>query len=210
MKKKMFILSLTASIIFLSGCTNIKEMTSPSTTAITQEKIAASVDVNEEVFSSGSARIEESGSGVAKMKARTKAREELKKKLFDESETILKAYLLEIDFYSKKISNQVITDLGEYVAEGVLFESKEKSSWIDGENMYVVLSVDKNQVPLKTKETFIGHLDSIMVKLSKVKEDIESIPMEGEIISENINSQEEEIILEENPEETNEFIDVQL
>lgn len=210
MKKKLFILSLTASLIFMNGCTNIKEMTSPSKSAITQEKIAEAVDVNEEVFASGSATIEESGTGVAQMKARTKAREELRKKLFDESETILKAYLLEIDFYSKKISNQVIKDLGEYVAEGVLFESEEKSSWVDGENMYVVLSVDKNLVPIKTKETFIGHIDSIMGKLKEVKEDIQSIPLEGEVILEDTDSQEEKNILEENSEENKEFIDVQL
>jgi hypothetical protein len=215
MKKKIFILCLTASMIFAQGCTNIKSMTSSLTSATTQENIASAVDVNEEIFASGDARIEESGKGVAKMRAKQAAREELKKKVFKESETILKAYLLEINFYSKKISDQVLKDLGEYVAEGVLFGAQEKTSWSENNKMFVVLSVDKNQVPLKTKETFIGHIDSIQSKLKEVRQKIQSIPVEGESPSQNTSfeNSDEEIMLEEKApllEDSNEFIDVQL
>ncbi len=215
MNKKIFILSLAASIILAQGCTNIKSMTSPSTSAVTQENIASSVDVNEEIFASGSARIEESGPGVAKMRAKQEAREELNKKLFKESETILNAYLLEINFYSKKISDQVIKDLGEYVAEGVLFEAEEKGSWIEGDKMFVVLSVSKDQVPLKTKETFIGHIDSILKKLKDVREKIESIPLEADasVQSPETQNDEDDVILEEKstvPDDSKELIDVQL
>ncbi|WP_319371199.1 hypothetical protein [uncultured Ilyobacter sp.] len=215
MKKKIFILCLTASMIFAQGCTNIKSLTSSSKSATTQENIASAVDINEEIFASGEARIEESGKGVAKMRAKQAAREELRKKLFKESETILKAYLLEINFYSKKISDQVLKDLGEYVADGVLFGAVEKTSWSENEKMYVVLSVDKNQVPLKTKETFIGHIDTIQAKLKEVRQKIQNIPVEGETYPQKTGSENKksEIMLEENApmlDNSDEFIDVQL
>ncbi|WP_321327983.1 hypothetical protein [uncultured Ilyobacter sp.] len=215
MKKKIFILCLTASMIFAQGCTILKNMTSTSKSAITQENIASAVDINQEIFASGDARIEESGKGVAKMRAKQDAREKLRKKLFKESETILKAYLLEINFYSRKISDQVLKDLGEYVAEGILFEAEEKTSWSENNKMYVVLSVDKDAVPVKTKETFIGHIDSIQAKLKEVREKIQSIPVEGETFTETTDSDnsETDIILEENSpllDDSDEFIDVQL
>ncbi|WP_320045977.1 hypothetical protein [uncultured Ilyobacter sp.] len=215
MKKKIFILSLTASMIFAQGCTNIKSMTSSSKSATTQENIASAVDINQEIFASGEAHIEESGKGVAKMRAKHDAREKLRKKLFKESETILKAYLLEINFYGRKISDQVLKDLGEYVAEGVLFEAVEKTSWSENNKMYVVLSVDKDAVSVKTKETFIAHIDSIQAKLKQVREKIQSIPLEGETSLETTDSDdsETEIILEEKSpilDDSNEFIDVQL
>lgn len=79
----------------------------------------------------------------------------------------------------------------------------------------MVLSVDKDAVPVKTKETFITHIDSIQAKLKQVREKIQSIPVEGETFTETTDSNdiETDIILEENSpilDDSDEFIDVQL
>jgi len=140
--------------------------------------VAASVDINDEIFGIGSAPIVESGQGVAKMRASKEAREDISKKLQKETENVLTAYLIEIDFYSKKISDNVMADLSEYISNTMLNDTEEKDSWVENERIYTVIAIDKSEVPLRSRDTFVTHIDSIIKKLTDLKGQIMDIPIE--------------------------------
>jgi hypothetical protein len=146
---------------------------------MSQERIAASVDVNDEIFGIGSAPIVESGQGVAKMRANKEAREDIRKKLQKETEDVLTAYLVEIDFYSKKISDNVMEDLSEYISNNMLNDTEEKDSWVENDRIYTVIAIDRDQVPLRSRDTFVTHIDSIIKKLTDLKGQIMNIPIEA-------------------------------
>ncbi len=179
MKKIIFLFLMTITLLAFTGCENLPTMGGTSKSPMSQERIATAVDVNEEIFGVGSATVTESGQGVAKMRANKIAREDLQKKLLKETKTILKAYLIEIDFYSKNISEKVISDLSEYITNILLNDATEKDSWIENEEIYVVLAINRNEIPEKTRDTFVAHIDSIIKKLETLKTNILEIPLEN-------------------------------
>ncbi len=179
MKKKITIV-LCAALLMMTGCTNLGDLgsSSSSKSPMSQERIASSVDINDEIFGIGSAPILESGQGVAKMRANKEAREDIRKKLQAETEDVLTAYLVEIDFYSKKISDNVMADLSEYISNNMLNDTEEKDSWVENERIYTVIAIDRNQVPLRSRDTFVTHIDNIIKKLADLKGQIMEIPIE--------------------------------
>ncbi len=179
MKKRMMI-GLCTALLLMTGCTSLEGLgsSSSSKSPMSQERIAASVDVNDEIFGIGSAPIVESGQGVAKMRANKEAREDIRKKLQKETEDVLTAYLVEIDFYSKKISDKVMADLSEYISNNMLNDTEEKDSWVENERIYTVIAIDRDEVPLRSRDTFVTHIDNIIKKLTDLKGQIMDIPIE--------------------------------
>lgn len=173
-------MGLCAALLMMTGCTNLGNLgsSSSSKSPMSQERIAASVDINDEIFGIGSAPIVESGQGVAKMRANKEAREDIRKKLQAETEDVLTAYLVEIDFYSKKISDNVMADLSEYISNNMLSDTEEKDSWVENERIYTVIAIDRNEVPLRSRDTFVTHIDNIIKKLTDLKGQIIAIPIE--------------------------------
>jgi len=178
--KKKILMGLCAALLIMTGCTNLGDLgsSSSSKSPMSQERIAASVDINDEIFGIGSAPIVESGQGVAKMRANKEAREDIRKKLQKETEDVLTAYLVEIDFYSKKISDNVMADLSEYISNNMLSDTEEKDSWVENERIYTVIAIDRNEVPLRSRDTFVTHIDNIIKKLTDLKGQIMEIPIE--------------------------------
>ena len=178
--KKKILMGLCAALLIMTGCTNLGDLgsSSSSKSPMSQERIAASVDINDEIFGIGSAPIVESGQGVAKMRANKEAREDIRKKLQKETEDVLTAYLVEIDFYSKKISDNVMADLSEYISNNMLSDTEEKDSWVENERIYTVVAIDRNEVPLRSRDTFVTHIDNIIKKLTDLKGQIMEIPIE--------------------------------
>ncbi|GLI55563.1 hypothetical protein PM10SUCC1_10770 [Propionigenium maris DSM 9537] len=180
MKKRM-IMGFCTALLLMTGCTSLEGLgsSSSSKSPMSQERIAASVDVNDEIFGIGSAPIVESGQGVAKMRANKEAREDIRKKLQKETEDVLTAYLVEIDFYSKKISDNVMEDLSEYISNNMLNDTEEKDSWVENDRIYTVIAIDRDEVPLRSRDTFVTHIDSIIKKLTDLKGQILNIPIEA-------------------------------
>lgn len=180
MKNKFLLGVFAAALFIITGCTGLDSLGGSSSTKspMSQERIADSVDINEEIFGIGSAAIEESGRGVAKMRASKEARDDIKKKLLVETQTVLNAYLIEIDFYSKKISDRVMSDLSEYITDSMLSDTVEKDSWVENERIYTVIAIEKSEVPLRSRDTFVFHIESIIKKLTDLKAQIMEIPLE--------------------------------
>ncbi|WP_319370068.1 hypothetical protein [uncultured Ilyobacter sp.] len=168
-------LCILASLIFIQGCTSLS-----GGSPLRKAKIASSVNENEDMYIVGSAKVEDSGIEVARMKARTTAKEELKNEILKESKKIIETYLTDLDFYNKKLSDQIMTDLSEYVAEDIMTSAEEKSYWQEDGKAFVALSVKKDKIPTRTRTTFLKHLDGIMEKVKSLKERIESIPLEDQ------------------------------
>lgn len=177
MKKRIFMGILSTLLIILTGCNNLG-VTNSTSSPMSQERIASSVDINEEIFGIGSAVIGESGNGVAKMRASKAAREDIRKKLMKETEIVLKAYLVDIDFYSKNISDDVMSDLSEYITNNLLNDVEEKDSWIENNKVYTVIAIDRDQIPTRSRDTFVAHIDSIIKKLSEIRTKILEIPID--------------------------------
>ncbi len=174
-------IGLCTALLLMTGCTGLEGLgsSSSSKSPMSQERIAASVDINDEIFGIGSAPIVESGQGVAKMRANKEAREDIRKKLQKETEDVLTAYLVEIDFYSKKISDNVMADLSEYISNNMLNDTEEKDSWVENDRIYTVIAIDRDEVPLRSRDTFVTHIDNIIKKLTDLKGQIMNIPLES-------------------------------
>lgn len=177
MNKKLAIGIISAALFLMTGCTNLGNSSSTSS-PMSQEKIAAAVDINEEIYGIGSAPIEESGQGVAKMRASKDARDDIKAKISKQTKDVLKAYLVEIDFYSKKISDNVIDDLSEYITNNMLNETEEKDTWVENNKIYTVITLDRERIPVSSRDTFIAHIDSIVERLTGLRAEILAIPVE--------------------------------
>ena len=167
-------LCVLVSLVFVQGCTSLS-----GGSPISKAKIASSVNESEDMYVVGSAKIEDSGIEVSRMKARTAAKENLKNEIQKESKKIIKDYLAEFDFYNKKLSDQVLLDLSEYIAEDIMTGAEEKSYWQEDGKAFVALSVKKDKIPVRSRTTFLKHLDGIMAKVKDVKEKIGSIPTEN-------------------------------
>ena len=178
MNKKLATGIISAALFLMTGCTNLGGSSSTSS-PMSQEKIAAAVDINEEIYGIGSATIEESGQGVAKMRASKAARDDIKAKISKQTKDVLKAYLLEIDFYSKKISDNVIEDLSEYITNNMLNETEEKETWVENDKVYTVITLNRDRIPVSSRDTFIAHIDSIVERLTSIRAEILAIPVEN-------------------------------
>lgn len=194
MNKKLAIGIISTALLLMTGCTNLGGSSSTSS-PMSQERIASAVDVNEEIYGIGSATIEESGQGVAKMRASKAARDDIAAKISKETSNVLKAYLIEIDFYSKKISDNVIKDLSEYITNSMLSETEEQDTWVENEKIYTVITIEKSKIPAHSRDTFISHIDSIVDRLTELRAEILSIPIENV----NSTSQAAEPVVEEAP-----------
>jgi len=178
MNKKLATGIISAALFLMTGCTNLGGSSSTSS-PMSQEKIAAAVDINEEIYGIGSATIEESGQGVAKMRASKAARDDIKAKISKQTKDVLKAYLLEIDFYSKKISDNVIEDLSEYITNNMLNETEEKETRVENDKVYTVITLNRDRIPVSSRDTFIAHIDSIVERLTSIRAEILAIPVEN-------------------------------
>lgn len=178
MNKKLLIGIFSTALLLMTGCTNLGAPSSTSS-PMSQERIASSVDINEEIYGIGSSNIEESGQGVAKMRASKAAREDISAKISKETTDVLKAYLMEIDFYSKNISDNVIKDLSEYITNTLLGETEEKDTWVENDKIYTVITIERSKIPSYSRDIFVFHIDSIIKKLTEVKAKIIAIPIEN-------------------------------
>lgn len=178
MNKKLVIGIISTVLLLMTGCTNLGTPSSTSS-PMSQERIASSVDINEEIYGIGSSSIEESGQGVAKMRASKAAREDISAKISKETTDVLKAYLMEIDFYSKNISDNVIKDLSEYITNTLLGETEEKDTWVENDKIYTVITIERSKIPSYSRDIFVFHIDSIIKKLTEVKAKIIAIPIEN-------------------------------
>ena len=178
MNKKLVIGIISTILLLMTGCTNLGTPSSTSS-PMSQERIASSVDINEEIYGIGSSTIEESGQGVAKMRASKAAREDISAKISKETTDVLKAYLMEIDFYSKNISDNVIKDLSEYITNTLLGETEEKDTWVENDKVYTVITIERSKIPSYSRDIFVFHIDSIIKKLTEVKAKIIAIPIDN-------------------------------
>lgn len=175
MKKILIYLTLAITTL-ITGCTSLEKIT-PSTSSLSQEKVADSVDAMGEYFATGSEKIGESGQEFAKQKALADAKKKLKTTLVKESEVILRSHMQEVNFYDKGRSKKLISELSEVIANNSLSEAREKNSWIEGEKLNVVLTVQKSAVQLRAKNQFIDFIDQVIERLKISKSSIESIPI---------------------------------
>ena len=166
---KKFLILLTA--VTVAGCSNISVPTSlvPASIGIaSQEKIAAAVSKSE-LYAVGSSKIDTAGSFVAEGKARTQARENLKKKISNEVATIFNVYMQNVDANTKKVYTAALPDLRNYTTDTLLLKAVEKIALVDNDKSYVVLAVNKEEISKESKFIFTEYTSSVIKKLETVK-----------------------------------------
>ena len=174
---KFFKFSLFLVLVFSSfACTNSSILGKKGGTEKQfQTIIETSVNPEEELYSIGGFKIEESGIKVARMKAVEEANELLNEKVKKESHKLLQNFSGNADIYEKKLNKHIIESLSEYVAKKVLQDVTPKKEWeYDTGEIFVLISVAKEDVVDETKNIFVEHLDKVLSDLKKVRQEISS------------------------------------
>ena len=174
---KFFKFSLFLVLVFFSfACTNSSIIGKKGGTEKQfQTIIETSVNLEEELYSIGSFKIEESGVKVARMKAVDEANELLNEKVKKESRKILQKFSSSADIYEKKLNKHIIENLSEYVAKKVLQDVTPKKEWeYDTGEIFVLVSIPKEDIVAETKIIFVEHLDKVLSDLKKVRQEISS------------------------------------
>lgn len=162
MKNKLKIILLSGMILSLGACTNIQD-TFTGTPAYTEiEKSNFNVQEEIQLFAMGSYQVNESGTAVAKMKAKGQAEIYLKKQIFDQSIDMLNLFFSEVHIKNIIISKNTVEDLADLVSSELTKDAITTNSWNDQGKEFVVLAVDKTKIPEKVKEKFVIHLQSII------------------------------------------------
>ncbi len=163
MKTNNKVLILLLITIIVGGCTNITETF--TSTYTDNQRVNFNVKEETQLFAVGDATVNESGSAVAKMKAKESAKEQLKKQIFSESTLVLNSLFQEIQSKSISTSKTTIEDLAGLVASNLISEASQTNTWANEGKEFVVLAIDKNVIPDTSKDVFIQHLETIIVKL---------------------------------------------
>ncbi|MEG0397644.1 MAG: hypothetical protein RR656_01005, partial [Cetobacterium sp.] len=137
-----------------------------------QSKIASSIDSENEVYAVGSSSISDSGSLIAIGKATNNAKEILRKKIIKEEEIVFNSFIINSDSYTKKIFTSVAPDLREYTANNLIQKSVKKDTWSEGDKIFVIYAVDKNEIINESKAVFTSYLEDLTNKFQNIKNEI--------------------------------------
>lgn len=160
------------SLILFSGCSNIPLPNGIGEPSTLENKVSTTIDNENEVFGSGSAKLESSGTLIAMGKAKKEAKEELKDKIISEEKIIFSSFLVTADPYTKNILEPALPDLMEYTANELVQKSIEKESWLEGNSAYTIFSISKGEILTESQSIFIQYLDDITSKFQTIKEGV--------------------------------------
>ncbi|WP_028855146.1 hypothetical protein [Psychrilyobacter atlanticus] len=162
MKNKLKMIFLSGLILSLGACTNIQDTFTSTPTYTEVERSNFNVQEETQLFAMGSYKINESGTAVAKMKAKEQAETYLKKQIFNETTNVLNSFFNEVHTKNIVISKNTIEDLANLVSSKLIKEAVTANSWNNEGKEFIVLAIDKNRVPEKVKEIFVIHLQAII------------------------------------------------
>jgi len=162
MKNKLKMIFLSGLILSLGACTNIQDTFTGAPTYTEIEKSNFNVQEETQLFAMGSYKVNESGTAVAKMKAKEQAEIYLKKQIFNETTNVLNSFFNEVHTKNIVISKNTIEDLANLVSSELIKDAVTTNSWNNEGKEFIVLAVDKNRVPEKVKGIFVTHLQAII------------------------------------------------
>ncbi|MGB6127741.1 MAG: hypothetical protein WBG30_03235, partial [Psychrilyobacter sp.] len=146
MKNKLKIIFLSGLILSLGACTNIQD-TFTGTPAYTEiERSNFNIQEEIQLFAMGSYQVNESGTAVAKMKAKGQAEIYLKKQIFNQSTNILNLFFNEVHIKNIIISKNTVEDLANLVSSELTKDAIITNSWNDQDKEFIVLAVDKTKI----------------------------------------------------------------
>lgn len=156
--------------IFL-GCSSLPlpEAISPSNDT---SKVTANVDLENEVFAIGDAKIGDSGTLVATGKASQDAKDKLKSRIIDEEKIIFNSFLVPADPYTRKILEPALPDLMDYTATLLVQRATEKQTWIENNKAYILYTLSKGDILMESQNIFSQYLDDITNKFLIIKEGV--------------------------------------
>lgn len=162
MKNKLKMIFLSGLILSLGACTNIQDTFTGTPTYTEVERSNFNVQEETQLFAMGSYKVNESGTAVAKMKAKEQAETYLKKQIFNETTNVLNSFFNEVHTKNIVISKNTIEDLANLVSSELIKDAVTTNSWNNEGKEFIVLAIDKNRVPEKVKEIFVIHLQAII------------------------------------------------
>ncbi|UUV19065.1 hypothetical protein NRK67_06025 [Fusobacteria bacterium ZRK30] len=162
MKNKLKMLFLSGLILSLGACTNIQDTFTGTPTYTEVERSNFNVQEETQLFAMGNYKVNESGTAVAKMKAKDQAEIYLKKQIFNETTNVLNSFFNEVHTKNIVISKNTIEDLANLVSSELIKDAVTTNSWNNEGKEFIVLAIDKNRVPEKVKEIFVIHLQAII------------------------------------------------
>jgi hypothetical protein len=205
MKTKFKLIFLSTVILSLGACTNLKNSFSTTPTYTATEKTNFNVQEETQFFAMGRYSVSESGVAVAQMRAKEKAKEILKKEIFNETTSTLNSFFAEVKTKNLNVSKTTIKDLSNLVANNLIKEAKVTNSWSKDNTEFVVLAIDKSKVPKEVKDIFIVHIQDVITDLNhaidKVSTEYNEMPQTSEVVTKlpEVTPKKEEI---QDPEET--------
>ncbi len=167
MKNKLKMIFLSGLILSLGACTNLQDTFTGTPTYTEIEKANFNVQEETQLFAMGSYKVNESGTAVAKMKAKEEAEIYLKKQIFTETTNVLNSFFNEIHTKNIVVSKNTIEDLANLVSSQLINDAVTTNSWNNEGKEFIVLAIDKNRVPEKVKEIFVIHLQAIIDDLDR-------------------------------------------
>jgi hypothetical protein len=167
MKNKLKMIFLSGLILSLGACTNLQDTFTGTPTYTEIEKANFNVQEETQLFAMGSYKVNESGTAVAKMKAKEEAEIFLKKQIFTETTNVLNSFFNEIHTKNIVVSKNTIEDLANLVSSQLINDAVTTNSWNNEGKEFIVLAIDKNRVPEKVKEIFVIHLQAIIDDLDR-------------------------------------------
>jgi|GEM_PF-1692941 len=162
MKNKLKMIFLSGLILSLGACTNIQDTFTGTPTYTEVERSNFNVQEETQLFAMGSYKVNESGTAVAKMRAKEQAETYLKKQIFNETTNVLNSFFNEVHTKNIVISKNTIEDLANLVSSELIKDAVTTNSWNNEGKEFIVLAIDKNRVPEKVKEIFVIHLQAII------------------------------------------------
>lgn len=162
MKNKLKMIFLSGLILSLGACTNIQDTFTGTPTYTEVERSNFNVQEESQLFAMGSYKVNESGTAVAKMKAKEQSEIYLKKQIFNETTNVLNSFFNEVHTKNIVISKNTIEDLANLVSSELIKDAVTTNSWNNEGKEFIVLAIDKNKVPEKVKEIFVVHLQAII------------------------------------------------
>ena len=167
MKNKLKMIFLSGLILSLGACTNLQDTFTGTPTYTEIEKTNFNVQEETQLFAMGSYKVNESGTAVAKMKAKEEAEIYLKKQIFTETTNVLNSFFNEIHTKNILVSKNTIEDLANLVSSQLIKNAVTTNYWNNEGKEFIVLAIDKNRVPEKVKEIFVIHIQAIIDDLDR-------------------------------------------
>lgn len=173
---KRILISLFASFL-LVGCSStiLRDNFDVFNTSIPKtvnDAVASRVNVENELYEVGSAKVGNAGAMIAQDKANKVAANALKGKIRTAVQNHFKSYMANMDAYSRNLISPALPELTNYATDLSAKKMKQKGAWADTDRVYCLLTVESQEVSSTAEKVLKNFLETTAQRLENLGQGI--------------------------------------